>query len=179
MNIKKIICPMFVISCIGIAGAANAGTITDFYAGATMGAGAATVFAGGNNSTDTAMSYGVMAGLDIPLIRVEAEYNYLHDADANMNIGMVNAYFKMPSTVIMPYLGIGLGSMFSGSSGDVNLDATAAYQGMLGLTFDLPALPIKIDVEGRALYIPNVFAAGNVRPDILHYDARIKLRYVF
>ena len=158
---------------------ANAGTLMDVYVGATIGAGAATLFADGQSNTDTAQSYGAMIGLDIPLIRLEAEYNYLNDIDTRLNLGMVNAYFKMPATVILPYLGLGVGSVFGGKSDNVDINANAAYQGMLGVTFDTPALPLKIDLEGRVLYAPNIYNINGVRPDLLHYDARVKLRYVF
>lgn len=158
----------------GFASNANAATAFDFYAGASLGAGGATVFADGGNNTDSGMSGGAMVGLDIPLFRIEAEYNYLSDADLSANAAMANVYFKMPSIAIHPYMGLGLGTVFGG---DVD-SATAAYQGMLGLTFDLP-LDLKADLEARALYAPNFVKTGGSEPDLLHYEARVKLRFVF
>lgn len=167
---------MTLVSVLGFtAGNANAGIIWDLYAGATVGGGAATVFADGHNDTNSAFSAGAMFGVDLPLLRFEAEYNYLSADDFSANIAMANAYFKMPSTVIMPYAGVGIGAAFGG---DVD-NGTPAYQGMIGVTFDMPVLPIKFDVEGRAVYIPDVVETVNNKPDVLHYDLRLKLRYVF
>lgn len=179
MNIKTI--GAFGLASVLFTGAANAGNMLfDFYAGATVGAGAAS-FLADDSETKNSQSYGLVAGLDIPALRFEAEYNYINNDIAKTNIGMVNAYFKMPSTVVHPYLGVGVGAVFGGSvdiSG-VDIDTGAAYQGMLGLTFDIPVLPIKIDTEGRVLYAPDIFQVGNQKPDLLQYDARIKLRYIF
>ena len=86
----------------------------------------------------------------------------------------------MPSTVIKPYLGIGLGTVFNGDVDDTfNIRNEAAYQGRLGLTFDIPVIPFNVDVEGRVLYAPDVFKTADAKPDLLHYDLRLKLRYVF
>ncbi len=155
--------------------------IWDMYAGLTIGAGAQTVFVGDNNKTNAAQSFGGVFGVDIPAFRFEAEYNYLNESDIRANIGMLNAYFKMPSTVIKPYMGIGVGMMFGGknSAADVKFDTTAAYQAMLGVTLDVAALPFKFDVEARALYMPDVAKVESEKPDILHYDARLKIRYLF
>jgi len=163
------------------AGAANAGTIIDIYAGATVGGGAATVFADGKYNTDAAQSYGLMAGIDMPLLRFEAEYNYLNLDGANLNVGMVNAYFKMPATVILPYAGLGIGSIFGGNADGLRVSTTPAYQGMLGASFDIAVLPLKFDIEGRAMYSPNLYTIPetNIKPDLLHYDLRLKVRYVF
>ena len=99
------------------------------------------------------------------------------------NVALANVYFKMPSTVIKPYFGLGAGVMFSGGYETdvekIDFDTTAAYQAMLGVTLDVPALPFKFDVEGRALYLPDIYKDGNIEPDILHYEARVKMRYIF
>ena len=167
----------------------NAGTVADFYAGVMVGAGAHTIFANNDSKTDSSMLAGALIGVDIPLLRVEAEYNYLNSSDFNTNSAMLNAYLKMPSTVIMPYAGVGLGMVFggkyeitdSGVTTKFDLDSVPAYQGMLGITFDLPLLPVKFDLEGRALYAPDIYKveATNTTPDLLEYNARIKVRYIF
>lgn len=163
---------------------ANANLLFDVYAGATVGVGAATVFADGHAHTDNAQSYGAVLGLNIPLARVELEYDYLNHMDAHMHVGMLNGYLKMPTPVIKPYLGVGVGAIFSGkyemdNMPDIDIDTTAAYQAMLGITFDVPVLPINVDVEGRVLYAHDIFDKYGTAPDILHYDLRAKLRYVF
>lgn len=163
----------------GFSANANAGLVWDLYAGATVGAGAVTTFADDENHTDAAQSYGAMFGIDLPLLRFEAEYNYLNDDKATMHLGMINAYFKMPSTIIMPYAGVGVGTIFGGDFGNFDIKSRPAYQGMLGITFDMPVLPLKFDVEGRVLYAADVVKVANFEPDILHYDLRLKLRYVF
>lgn len=160
---------------------ANAGIVIDLYAGLQVGAGAQTFFADSESQTDSASAYGAVLGVDIPLIRAEGEYNYIMGKDSKLHVGMLNAYLKMPSTVIMPYIGVGVGSVFGGDATDnITVSTTAAYQGMLGITFDIPVTPLKFDIEGRALYAPNLYSVGdNTEPDLLHYDARLKLRYVF
>ncbi|MBR1380371.1 MAG: hypothetical protein IJ560_02175 [Alphaproteobacteria bacterium] len=165
------------------AGHANANMIWDIYAGGVIGAGGMTIFADDDTDTNAAQSFGAVVGIDIPAFRFEGEYNYIRTSDLNTNIAMVNAYFKMPSTVIKPYLGIGVGASFSGEYDDntvnVDLDTSAAYQGMLGVTIDTHVLPVKFDVEGRVLYAPDIVNVANVKPDILNYDLRLKVRYVF
>jgi hypothetical protein len=170
---------LVILGTVFLCPAANAGTLVDFYAGAMVGAGGATVFSGHDRVSESGQSYGAVLGIDIPLLRLELEYNYLNGADMRMNAGMVNAYFKMPSTVIMPYIGVGMGSVFGGHVKDISIDATAAYQGMLGISFNIPVLPVKFDIEGRALYAPNLFEVADQKPDFLLYDLRLKARYVF
>lgn len=160
---------------------AFADPVWDLYAGATVGAGAATIFADDEHPTDPAQSFGAIFGVDLPAFRFETEYNYLNVKDVHSHVALVNAYFKMPSTVIKPYLGVGVGMLIDGEdkANSADLDTSAAYQGMLGVTLDVPGLPCKFDIEARAIYIPDVYKVGDIEPDILHYDARIKLRYLF
>ena len=159
---------------------ANAAMLYYIYAGLTLGAGGITTFAGDDNDSTSGASYGAVVGMDIPLVRIELEYDYLNESEGHMHIGMVNAYFKMPSTVIKPYLGVGVGTIFNGKMySDGNIRNKGAYQGMLGLTFDVPVIPFNVDVEGRVLYAPDVYETIDAKPDVLHYDLRLKLRYVF
>lgn len=161
-----------------MAGNANANLLFDVYAGATAGFGGATWFADDNNSY-TAQSYGAVLGIDIPLLRAEVEYDYLASDDAKLHLAMVNAYAKLPTPVIKPYLGAGMGVIFDGEYNELNAETAPAYQGMLGVTFDLPILPLNIDVEGRVLYANHVFKLTDDNANLLQYDARVKLRYVF
>lgn len=159
---------------------ANAAMLYDIYAGLTLGAGGMTIFSGDNTDSVSSSAYGAVIGMDIPLVRLELEYNYLNPSDAHMHVGMINAYFKMPSTVIKPYLGIGVGTVFNGKVDDAyDIRNSAAYQGMLGITFDPPVIPFDIDVEGRVMYAPDVYEVANAKPDFLQYDLRLKLRYIF
>lgn len=161
---------------------AVAGSAFDLYGGISVGAGAQTMFGDGQNETNTSQSFGTMFGLEIPLFRAELEYTYLGESNSHTNIGFVNAYFKMPSTAIRPYFGLGIGIMFDGKEDvvyDKEFDTKAAYQGMLGVTIDVPKLPFKFDIEAHAIYIPDVLRFENERPDIFHYEAKLKLRYLF
>lgn len=168
------------VSVLGFAANANAGAVMDIYAGATVGSGGITLYNSDEKVSDTSTSYGAVFGMDIPLLRAEVEYNHVGNSDVDMDLAMVNAYLKMPSTVIKPYLGVGIGSVFNGEYyNTVDIEATAAYQGMLGITFDMPALPVKFDIEGRALYVPNFIEVFGQEPDMFNYDFRLKLRYVF
>ncbi len=159
---------------------ARANLLFDPYIGATVGVGGATTFIDGDSHTDMAQSYGAVIGLDIPFLRLEGEYDYLHDKDITAHMAMGNAYLKMALPLISPYIGAGVGAVLDGDAGnDIDLETTVAYQGMLGLTFKIPVLPFNIDAEARALYIPDAFKAAGEEADMLHYDIRAKLRYVF
>ena len=167
---------------IGVSVPAVADSIWDLYVGATIGAGAETIFADNHEETNAAQSFGAMFGVDLPAFRIEAEYNYLSEKrDLHAHVGLLNAYFKMPSTVIKPYLGLGVGLMFAGENENIHVDfdTTAAYQGMLGVTFDPAALPFKFDIEARTIYMPDIYKVEDIEPDVMHYEARIKIRYIF
>lgn len=164
-----------------ISGAANANLLFDIYAGGTYGFGGYTAFIDDNHISKSSQSYGAILGMDIPMFRIELEYNYIDAKDAYMNLGLVNAYFKLPTPVIKPYIGAGIGMTFDSKyAHTMKIDDTMAYQGMLGLTLDLPVLPVNFDIEGRVLYAPNMFEMANgIEPDLLQYEGRVKLRYVF
>jgi len=171
------------VAVLSTATSANAGAVVDFYAGAMIGAGGYTVKINDHAKSDSSMLFGGVIGVDIPVFRIEAEYNYLNSSKLTGNTAMVNAYFKMPSTIIMPYAGAGVGMMF-GAEYEYNditkdLDSVPAYQGMLGLTIDVPLLPVKFDVEGQVLYAPDVYEKNNTDVDYLEYNLRLKARYIF
>ena len=178
-----------VVSTLVCASAANADMLADFYIGGMAGAGGQTVFADDDIDTNSATIFGAVAGVDLPVFRIEAEYDYFKSSDFDTNAAMLNLYAKMPSTVIMPYIGGGIGMVFGGDyttthSGvkyKYDVKSTAAYQAMLGATVDLEAIPVKFDIEGRVLYAPDVFTVTgtDIKPDMLQYDARVKIRYIF
>ena len=167
---------------VACAANANANMVWDWYAGGTAGLGGMAVSTDKIDRTNwSAQSYGAVLGVDLPVIRVEAEYNYLKSDEINMNMLMGNAYVKfMGAAIVNPYIGVGVGMMVDADTDhDIDIDPAVAYQGSLGLTFNIPTLPIKIDLEGRALFIPDLFKLDHEEVDVLHYDGRIKLRYVF
>ncbi|MBQ3784785.1 MAG: hypothetical protein II843_00110 [Alphaproteobacteria bacterium] len=177
------------VSTLTFASAANAGVVADFYIGGMAGVGGQTMFADHKNETDSAGVFGAIAGMDLPVFRVEAEYDYFTASGFDTNAAMANLYAKIPSTVILPYIGGGIGMVFGGdheiTKDDIKLknsiDSTVAYQAMLGATIDVLALPIKFDVEGRVLYAPNIYEidASGSTPDMLQYNIRAKVRYIF
>ena len=166
-----------------IAGAAHANPVIDVYAGGMFGVGGTAMYLDKHHQNEAAQSFVAVFGIDIPLLRLEAEYNHLVNDEFSTNDAMLNAYFKMISTMIHPYIGVGVGSVFGGHIDDTNITydikSSVAYQGMLGLTFDILALPVNFDIEGRAMYAPNFVEIGTAKPDMLQYDARLKVRYVF
>lgn len=167
-------------AALTVSGSANAASLFDFYAGAMVGVGGATVFANDADVSKSAQSYGAVIGFDIPVFRFELEYDYMHAAPIEMHVGMINAYAKMPLPAVKPYLGVGIGNIFSGTDEDfMDIDSVAAYQAMLGVTFDIPVLPIDVDVEGRVLYAADIYDYHGLKPDFLQYEARLKIRYVF
>jgi len=177
------------VSILTCAANANAETLYDFYVGGMAGVGGQTMFADHDTDTNAARVFGAVAGIDLPIFRIEAEYDYLATSDFNTNATMLNLYAKMPSTVILPYIGGGIGMVFggdytmteSGVKAKYNVDTTAAYQAMLGATIDTIAIPVKFDIEGRVLYAPDVFTVTgtNTKPDMLQYDIRAKVRFIF
>jgi len=177
------------VSTLTFASAANAGVVADFYIGGMAGVGGQTMFADHKNETDSAGVFGAIAGMDLPIFRVEAEYDYFTASGFDTNAAMANLYAKIPSTVILPYIGGGIGMVFGGDHKITtdgietknSIDSTAAYQAMLGATIDVLALPIKFDVEGRVLYAPNIYEidASGSTPDMLQYNIRAKVRYIF
>ena len=166
------------------AGSANANLLFDIYAGATYGVGGHTLFMQDKDISKSSTSYGAILGMDIPMFRIELEYNYLDSDKITSNFGMVNAYFKIPTPILKPYIGAGIGMSFDAKytprgTRHIDIDDTLAYQGMLGVTLSLPALPFNIDIEGRALYAPNMFKIADNDVKFLQYDGRVKLRYIF
>lgn len=178
-----------IVSMMSVASAANAGVIADFYVGGMFGVGGQTLFADHHNETDTSRVFGAIAGMDLPIFRVEGEYDYFDSKDLNTNAAMVNVYAKMPSTIILPYIGAGVGMVFGGEQTFTNagikteqkIDSTAAYQAMLGATIDVLAVPLKFDIEGRVLYAPDIYTVTgtDTTPDMLQYNIRAKARYIF
>lgn len=180
-----------IVSTLACASTANAGVFADFYVGAFAGAGGQTMFADHKNDTNTSRVFGAIAGMDLPIFRVEGEYNYFGSKDLDTNAAMLNVYAKMPSTIILPYIGAGVGMMFGGEQTlkyTVNnikdkekIDSTAAYQAMLGATIDVLAIPLKFDIEGRVLYAPDIYTVtgSDVSPDMLQYNLRLKARFIF
>ena len=165
------------------AGTANANLLFDVYAGGTFGIGGYTLFADKNESFSST-TYGAVLGMDIPMFRIELEYNYLDSDDATLNMGFVNGYFKLPTPVVKPYIGAGIGTTFSSeftpvAHTTIDIDDTIVYQGMLGVTLDIPVVPFNIDVEGRVIYASDLIEYMNDTADVLQYEGRVKLRYVF
>ena len=104
--------------------------------------------------------------------------------DIKLNLGMANAYFKLPTPVVKPYIGAGIGTTFASTYEpttdiSIDIDDTIAYQGMLGITLDIPVIPFNVDVEGRVLYASDLFEYTTEKYDLLQYEGRVKLRYVF
>ncbi len=180
MNIKTT--GLAILGVLATAANANAEMLYDIYAGVGLSVGNMTLHSGDEHPHESSAAYGAMVGIDIPFLRLEGEYSYLNPKSSHSyaHLAMFNAYVKMPTELIKPYLGAGIGSVFKGQINDTyNIKNATAYQAMLGLTFEIPVLPLKFDAEGRVLYAPNAFTIANDDYDILQYDLRLKLRYIF
>ena len=167
---------------------ANAGVAFDLYAGATAGIGGQRFTVDDTTKKYSAQSYGAVAGIDIPFVRAEVEYDFMHGEKIDIQTGFFNAYIKMPGFVVLtPYVGGGIGMIWkvdiddSLPIGKYQESGKAAYQGMLGATIDVPTMPIKVDVEGRIMYAPKLvdITAMDKSASGTQYDARVKLRYIF
>ena len=81
--------------------------------------------------------------------------------------------------------GMAFGMAFGGNHTieDTKLDikSTTAYQAMLGVTIDPVVIPFKFDIEGRALYAPDIYEnpENGTKPDMLQYGIRAKARFIF
>ncbi len=179
--------PAIITATAIILGATNAhaNLLFDLYTGATYGIGGHTIFSDHNHTSTSSNTYGAVLGIDIPLLRFEIEYNRLDTKTLEMNLGMTNAYFKFPTPIAKPYLGAGFGIAFNSkyNNGTNNthtkIPDKLTYQAMVGLTLDLAILPFDIDIEGRILYAPDIFKTYDTDTNLLQYDGRIKLRYIF
>jgi hypothetical protein len=182
INSLSLISIVSVLTCVS---AANAAVMADFYIGGMAGVGGSTMFTDGKHDTASSQMFGAVAGMDLPIFRIEGEYDYLHSTDYKTHAGMLNLYAKMPSTVIQPYIGAGAGLMFGGDhtvdSTKYDIKSTGAYQAMLGATIDILKLPLKFDIEGRVLYAPDIYKieGKNIEPDMLQYNIRAKVRFIF
>ena len=167
------------------AGNANANMVWDLYAGGTAGFGGMAFTFDEHHADWSAQSYGAVFGVDLPVVRFEAEYDYLTSDKIDMQLAMGNAYVKLLGAgIINPYIGVGIGMLLDTESDhykykDADIDPTIAYQGMLGATLNIPAIPFKIDIEGRTLYIPEIYSIAKKDVNAFQYDARVKLRYIF
>ena len=86
--------------------------------------------------------------------------------------------------MVKPYIGAGIGTTFSSeftpvAHTTIDIDDTIVYQGMLGVTLDIPVVPFNIDVEGRVIYASDLIECMNDTADVLQYEGRVQLRYVF
>ncbi|MDR3208940.1 MAG: porin family protein [Rickettsiales bacterium] len=174
-----------------LAPAAHAGVLIDFYAGAFGGMGenityipAGTTLPSAKDLRKSGKSFGAVAGINIPLVRIEGEYDYISAKNLNLNAAMANVYVKLlPTPVVKPYIGIGAGMTFGGKIDtnvlDVKFEKSKALQGMLGLQVEIPLTSLAVDLEWRVLYAPKVYEIVGKEIGFLQSDIRAKIRYVF
>lgn len=145
---------------------------------------------GGSVTTDNVRSgykntpaYSFAGGYEIPLaltnVRVEGEYlrirpNAKHGSDSSFDGLMANGYVEVPLIpIIDPYIGAGIGmTRFDHNN-------SLALQGIMGLEYELPFLPLTIGGEYRYL---KVNETGGKREDISKFHSNIfmfKMRYTF
>ncbi|MDR1071111.1 MAG: porin family protein [Rickettsiales bacterium] len=171
------------------AASARAGLV-DLYVGATGGLGnSVTYIPSGSlpNAKDlvkSGKSFGAVVGIDIPVVRIEGEYDYITAKNLNLNAAMANVYIKwLPTPVVKPYIGAGAGMTFGGKIDspilDVKFESSSAFQGMIGLQVDIPATPLMFDLEWRAMYAASVYEIVGKKVGFLQSDIRAKVRYVF
>ncbi len=175
----KYISILSLISAIFITQNAKANLLIDPYVGIAFGTGGQTIFTDEEDKSKSVQSYIAVVGIDIPILRFELEYDYITNDKSKINLGMANVYAKLPTAILKPYIGAGIGSTFDSDMYDIEIESTTAYQGMLGVTLDIPVLPIDLDAEARVLYAPKIYTINDITSDLLQYDLRIKARYVF
>lgn len=119
--------------------------------------------------------------LPVPFIspRVEAEYLHIsadakHGEKAKFDGAFLNGYATIPFIpVVDPYVGAGIGmSRFDHNN-------TSAFQGMAGLDFSIPTLPITLSAEYRYLKVNEVGGKWD-SPSKFHSNIlMLKARYSF
>jgi len=176
---KKILAASFLALSISQAGA----SVFDFYIGGTASIGDSIAYRPGTHNLESAgRSFGAIMGLDIPVARFEAEYNYITAGDIDLHALLGNLYVKiLPIPIVKPYIAGGVGRVFSGHADGVAVRNSMAYQAMLGITVDIPIMSVAMDIEGRVFYADNIYAMPVIERGVgfLQYDLRAKLKYMF
>ncbi len=180
---NKILTTCFIAGFMGVATNANA-ILIDMYAGAGYGIGRATFSDTIIPQTQSTTSYSGLIGIDIPLFRADAEYEYTDGDSMKYQTAMVNGYFKIPTPVIKPYIGAGAGLIIEGDTfyGIQKFESEKfIYQAMAGITVDVAVIPFDVDVEGRIRNAANIYIdpITNDGADLLQMDLRAKIRYIF
>ncbi len=116
---------------------------------------------------DNSPTYSLALGYDIPVIPVRVEIEgFRTQSDVNapvkwgnswlmknetmtVNAAMANAYVRIP--VFGLYAGVGAGY------GKVEDEKTPLYQGMIGLEYGLPVVPLHVGIEYRHIQAVNDF----------------------
>ncbi|MBF0194501.1 MAG: porin family protein [Magnetococcales bacterium] len=120
----------------------------------------------------------IALGYDLPVLPLKFEVEYLYQSanvdevssppagftalstfsgEATVNALMVNAYVNLPIPLLKPYIGIGVGganvNYSSISTDNMQLfdesSTLFAYQGMVGILFSVPVLPVELMAEYR------------------------------
>ncbi|MBF0381045.1 MAG: outer membrane beta-barrel protein [Magnetococcales bacterium] len=127
---------------------------------------------------DAGYAAAIAIGYDLPMLPVKVEVEYLYQTadvdkisdppagftalstfsgEATVNALMANAYVNLPIPLIKPYIGVGLGganvNYSSISTDNMQLfdesSTLFAYQGMIGIVFSVPVLPVELMAEYR------------------------------
>lgn len=102
-------------------------------------------------------AYSIAGGYELPLaltnIRMEGEYlrirpNAKYGSDSKFDALMANGYVEIPLIpVIDPYVGLGIGMVRFDHNNSI------ALQGMMGVEYELPVIPVTIGAEYRYLKV--------------------------
>ncbi len=185
---NKILATGLMACAIGIYATPSKALIFDPYVGGGIGIGQTSLFDigdGFDSELNSTMTYSGFIGAEILIFRAELEYDYIKSSMTELQTVMANAYISMPTPVIKPYFGLGLGVITDGKVGEnlnYNVDTNKSlYQIMAGLAFDLPAVPFVFDVEARIKGSNNMYYSSltNDYPNLYQMELRGKVRYMF
>ena len=172
---------IFVVALMSLSGARA--SMLDVYIGLTGSMGESVAYfpsSAGGKSTQGMGGLGAVFGFDVPVFRIEGEYNYMLARDLRLSAGLLNVYVKpLPIPLIKPYVGLGAGTILSGTVNDENAKGSPAFQGMLGFQIDVPVTSLFVDLEGRLFYASEIYEIANRSVGFVQYDWRVKLRYAF
>lgn len=181
MNIKTFLFSG-VVSLLFLSASAHAGLYLSGGLGASFNDGSV-ITKGLRTSYDNSPAYSLAVGYELPLlltdVRAEAEYLRIHpDKKAgghmSMDALMVNGYANVPLVPFVdPYVGLGLGvTRFEHEN-------APAWQGILGVEYDLTVLPVTVGGEYRYF---KVTEDGGSRGETAKFHSNIlmlKFKYEF
>ncbi len=178
---RKILYTLFCMTAMGIS-SANADFYASIGAGASLNEGSVTYEDALQDYKNTPV-YAAAVGYELPLpiLDVRAEVEYLrirpevkHGSDSKFDGVFLNGYADVPLIpVVDPYVGAGIGyTRFEHNN-------STAYQGMLGVEYEVPFMPVSLAGEYRYMKVTEAGGKWDSNAKFHSNILMIKARYSF